>query len=57
VRFLSSTGVTPLEVGTYRVRPERPLLDELRSLLGGDPARLERDPALASAAASSSATD
>ena len=44
VRFLSSTGVTPLEVGTYRVHPAGPLLGELGSLLGGDAARLERDP-------------
>jgi DNA polymerase-3 subunit alpha len=47
VRFLSSTGVTPLELGTFRVRPGGPLLGELRSLLGGDAARLERDPAMA----------
>jgi len=46
VRFLSSAGVTPLEVGTYRVHPTGPLLGELRSLLGGDAARVERDPAL-----------
>ncbi len=45
VRFLSSGGVTPLELGTYRVRPGGPLLGELRSLLGGDAARVERDPA------------
>ena len=44
VRFLSSTGVTPLQVGTYRVHPAGPLLGELRSLLGGEAARLERDP-------------
>jgi DNA polymerase-3 subunit alpha len=44
VRFLSSTGVTPLELGTYRVHPGAPLLSELGSLLGGDAARLERDP-------------
>ena len=44
VRFLSSTGVTPLQVGTYRVHPGAPLLGELHSLLGGDAARLERDP-------------
>jgi DNA polymerase-3 subunit alpha len=45
VRFLSSEGVTPLELGTYRVHPGGPLLGELRSLLGGDAARVERDPA------------
>jgi DNA polymerase-3 subunit alpha len=44
VRFLASTGVTPLEVGSYRVHPAGPLLGELRSLLGGDAARLEREP-------------
>jgi DNA polymerase-3 subunit alpha len=44
VRFLSSTGITPLELGTYRVHPGAPLLGELGSLLGGDAARLERDP-------------
>jgi hypothetical protein len=45
VRFMSSTGVTPLQVGTYRVHPGHPLLGELRSLLGSEAARLERDPA------------
>ena len=45
VRFLASTGVTPLQVGNYRVHPGPPLLGELRSLLGGDAARLESDPA------------
>jgi len=44
VRFLSTTGVTPLELGTYRVHPAGPLLGELGSLLGGGAARLERDP-------------
>jgi DNA polymerase III subunit alpha len=44
VRFLSSTGVTPLQVGTFRVHPGGPLLGELRSLLGDAAARLERDP-------------
>jgi DNA polymerase-3 subunit alpha len=44
VRFLSSTGVTPMELGTFRVHPTGPLLGELRSLLGGDAARVERDP-------------
>jgi DNA polymerase-3 subunit alpha len=51
VRFLSSTGVTPLELGTYRVHPGAPLLSELGSLLGGDAARLERDPDRQDAAA------
>jgi DNA polymerase-3 subunit alpha len=45
VRFMSSAGVTPLEVGTYRVHPAGPLLGELRSLLGANAARVERDPA------------
>src|SRR5439155_6699985 len=40
VRFLSSQGVTPLQVGTYRVAPA-PLLGELRSLLGAGAARVE----------------
>ena len=44
VRFLSSKGVTPLEVGSFRVHPSGPLLGELRSLLGGDAARVEQDP-------------
>ena len=44
VRFMASSGVTPLELGTYRVHPAEPLLGELRALLGGDAARLERDP-------------
>jgi DNA polymerase-3 subunit alpha len=44
VRFLSSTGVTPLQLGTFRVHPAGPLRGELRSLLGGDAARLDRDP-------------
>ena len=43
VRFLSSAGITPLEVGTYRVEPAPGLLTELRSLLGSGAARLERD--------------
>ena len=43
VRFLSSAGITPLEVGSYRVEPAAGLLNELRSLLGTGAARLERD--------------
>jgi DNA polymerase-3 subunit alpha len=43
VRFLSSAGITPLEVGSYRVEPAGGLLNELRSLLGTDAARLERE--------------
>jgi DNA polymerase-3 subunit alpha len=52
VRFLSSTGVTPLQVGTFRVHPAGPLLGELRSLLGGDAARVDRDPGAEIAAGS-----
>jgi DNA polymerase III subunit alpha len=42
VRFLSSEGVTPLEVGSFRVDAARSLLDDLRSLLGSGAARVER---------------
>jgi DNA polymerase-3 subunit alpha len=41
VRFLSSNGVTPLEVGSFRVNPGPGLLSELRLLLGTRAARLE----------------
>ena len=41
VRFLSSNGVTPLEVGSFRVNPGPGLLSELRLLLGARAARLE----------------
>jgi DNA polymerase-3 subunit alpha len=34
VRYLSARGVTPLEVGTFRVDPGAGLLSELRALLG-----------------------
>jgi DNA polymerase-3 subunit alpha len=40
VRFLSSQGVRPLEVGTLRVRPAEGLLSELRALLGPRAARV-----------------
>jgi DNA polymerase-3 subunit alpha len=43
VRFLSSAGITPLEVGSYRVEAAGGLLNELRALLGSGAARLERD--------------
>jgi DNA polymerase-3 subunit alpha len=36
VRFLSSRGVTPLDVGTYRVDPNAGVLSELRALLGAE---------------------
>ena len=42
VRFLSTQGVTPLQVGSYRVEPAQPLLGELRTLLGAGAARVER---------------
>jgi DNA polymerase-3 subunit alpha len=41
VRFISSQGVTPLEVGTCRVEPGAGLLSELRLLLGNGAARVE----------------
>jgi DNA polymerase-3 subunit alpha len=41
VRFVSSQGVTPLEVGAYRVSPAEGLLSELRLLLGPSAARVE----------------
>jgi hypothetical protein len=40
VRFLSSRGVTPLDVGTFRVDPGAGLLSELRLLLGADAAKV-----------------
>jgi DNA polymerase III subunit alpha len=40
VRFLSSQGVTPLDVGTFRVNPGAGLLSELRLLLGKDAAKV-----------------
>jgi DNA polymerase-3 subunit alpha len=49
VRFLTSQGVTPLGVGSYRVEPGAGLLSELRTLLGRDAARVIDD-ALAVAA-------
>ncbi|MFN8232534.1 MAG: DNA polymerase III subunit alpha [Actinomycetota bacterium] len=42
VRFHSSNGVTPLEVGDLRVDPTGPLLGELHTLLGAGAARLGR---------------
>ncbi|MGH2636528.1 MAG: DNA polymerase III subunit alpha [Actinomycetota bacterium] len=36
VRYLSAQGVTPLDVGTFRVDPGAGLLSELRGLLGPD---------------------
>jgi DNA polymerase-3 subunit alpha len=40
VRFLTSQGVTPLGVGSYRVEPGAGLLSELRTLLGREAARV-----------------
>ncbi|HEX9122543.1 MAG TPA: DNA polymerase III subunit alpha [Actinomycetota bacterium] len=40
VRFISSQGVTPLDVGSYRVEPGAGLLSELRRLLGPNAARV-----------------
>jgi DNA polymerase III subunit alpha len=41
VRFISSQGVTPLEVGNFRVDATGGLLSELRTLLGSAAARVE----------------
>jgi DNA polymerase-3 subunit alpha len=49
VRFHSSSGVTPLDVGTFRVDADGSLLSELRTLLGGESARVEERLAAASA--------
>ncbi|HXF72591.1 MAG TPA: DNA polymerase III subunit alpha [Actinomycetota bacterium] len=43
VRFVTSQGVTPLTVGTFRVDATAGLLSELRLLLGPDAARVEVD--------------
>ncbi|MGZ4109678.1 MAG: DNA polymerase III subunit alpha [Actinomycetota bacterium] len=43
VQFLTSSGVTPLNVGSFRVEPAAGLLSELRVLLGRDAARLIED--------------
>jgi DNA polymerase-3 subunit alpha len=42
VRFLSSQGVTPLALGSFKVDPTAGLLSELRSLLGTSAARVEQ---------------
>jgi DNA polymerase-3 subunit alpha len=44
VRFISSQGTTPIEVGGVRVDPAAGLLSELRVLLGPKAARLEDEP-------------
>jgi len=51
VRFHATTGVTPLDLGTFRVDAAGALLSELRSLLGGEAARVE-DPLAGAGAAS-----
>ena len=43
IRFVSSQGVRPLELGRFRVDTRGSLVDELRGLLGPNGARLERD--------------
>ncbi len=44
VRFMSSAGVTPLEVGTFQVDVSGPLTGELGALLGSGAARVESEP-------------
>ena len=41
VRYLSARGVTPLDVGTYRVDPGAGLLSELRALLGPEAVKVQ----------------
>jgi DNA polymerase-3 subunit alpha len=41
VQFISSNGVTPLQLGSFRVDPTAGLLSELRSLLGSESTRIE----------------
>jgi len=43
VRFLSSDGVKPLSLGTFKVETRGSLMPELRTLLGDGAARLEHD--------------
>jgi len=43
VRFLTSEGATPLQVGAFTVDTGSSLVGELRSLLGGEAARIERE--------------
>jgi len=45
VRFLSSQGITPLDVGTFRVDTTGALVRRLGELLGEEAARVEREPA------------
>jgi DNA polymerase-3 subunit alpha len=44
VRFISSAGVTPIDVGSFRVQPGGGLLSELRLLLGPRAAHVEAGP-------------
>ena len=41
VRFVSTQGMRPLEVGTFKVEPGAGLLSELRMLLGTEAATIE----------------
>jgi DNA polymerase-3 subunit alpha len=43
LRFVTSEGVQPLALGSFRVDVRGSLIDELRALLGPDAARLARD--------------
>jgi DNA polymerase-3 subunit alpha len=48
VRFVSSTGVTPLEVGAHRISVSGSLLGDLEDLLGAEAVRMEQPaPAMA----------
>ena len=45
VRFISSQGVTPLKIGSFRVDPHAGLLSELRGLLGPESVHVEHQDA------------
>ena len=57
VRFLSSDGVTPLQVGSFRVNTTGQLLGALTSLLGSGAARVEPEQTPEEAVAHSSTMD
>jgi hypothetical protein len=42
MRFLSSQGITPLQLGTFRIDASGSLVGELRALLGSGAARVEQ---------------
>jgi DNA polymerase-3 subunit alpha len=42
MRFLSAQGITPLQLGTFRIDASGPLVSELRALLGNSAARVEQ---------------